>query len=330
MPHLENHVLHNHHLRSDSTLHVIGVVSNPARWNSRYRIAREWIKAMEETKNVKLHIVEMAFGDRYHEIGETGNPNHLLLRSKSEIWLKEAMINIGVRTLLPVDWKYLAWIDMDVFFRDPNWAIETIHHLQHFPVLQPWSQCIDIGPDGNIASTHDSFGHLQQKGLTKANWMSRADNPAGYGIADPYGHTGYAWACTRAFWEQVCGLMDFPILGSADHHMARAMVGRVVTTIHNGMTMSFFRKCKEWEDRAVRVTNNQVGYLPGRVEHMWHGSKKNRYYTERWKILVNHKYDPDKDLMRDSQGLPLLVGKPNLEHEIHKYNLSRMEDSSDQ
>lgn len=38
-----------------------------------------------------------------------------------------------------------------------------------------------------------------------------------------YGHTGYVWACTRYFWENVGGLMDFCILGSADHNMALAM-----------------------------------------------------------------------------------------------------------
>src|ERR1700690_3208800 len=321
MTHLVNHVLENHHLQSDSTLHVVGVVSNPARWNSRYRIAREWIKAMEETKNVKLYVAETAYGDRFHEIVETGNPNHLPLRSRSEVWLKEAMINLGVRDLLPRNWKYVSWIDMDVFFRDPNWAIETIHHLQHFHVVQPWSQCVDLGPVGNILSTFNSMGYLQQAGI------KIQQNPS---EPYPYGHSGFAWAATREFWEQSGGLMSFPLLGSSDHHMAWSFLGDVDSTIHGGISESFFRRCREWQSKVLRLTNKQIGYVPGRIEHQWHGNKKKRFYRERWQILVDHNFDPDTDIMIDAQGLPTLINKPELEHAIHKYNLSRLEDGIDE
>ena len=127
---------------SDDTLHVIGVVSNPVRYHSRYRLARDWMAHMEATPHVKLTMVEAAFGDRHHEVTE-GRPEHIRLRTKSEIWCKESMINIGIRSVIgryPTA-KYFAWIDADIEFHDPNWALETIHQLQHFDVVQPWSDC---------------------------------------------------------------------------------------------------------------------------------------------------------------------------------------------
>lgn len=315
--HIANQI-RNAGLRSDNTLHVIGVCSNPVRYHSRYRLAREWHEHMAATPNVRLHMVEAAFGDRHHEVTTSENVDHLLLRTKSEIWIKENMINLGVRHLLPRDWRYVAWVDADVFFRDPNWAQETIHQLQHFPVVQPWQQCVDLGALGNIMQTFQSFGFLHQRGVKKQKWN---------GEPYEYGHSGFAWAATRGWWEATGGLIDFAILGSADHHMAWAMINEVGSTIHGGMAPSFFRRCLEWQRRTMHSTQKQVGFTPGRIEHGFHGPKKRRYYRERWQILVDNGFDPDRDLTYDDQGMVQLVGKPALEQAIRLYNRSRYEDS---
>lgn len=317
MQHLANQI-HRPTLCADNTLHVVGVVSNPCRYHSRYRLAREWQEAMLATPNVELHMVEAAFGDRQHEVTEVGDAAHLQLRTRSEIWIKENLINLGVRHLLPRDWKYVAWVDADVFFEDPHWAQETLHQLQHFAVVQPWQQCADLGHLGGIMQVHQSFGFLHQRGVRK---QRNSSEPY------PYGHSGFAWACTRAFWEAVAGLMDFCVLGSADHHMAWAMTGDVGATIHKRMTPSFFSLCEAWQRRALRLTKGEVGFVPGFIKHGFHGPKKRRYYRERWQILVDHKFDPEHDLMHDDAGLVQLVGKPALEQAIRQYNRSRFEDS---
>jgi hypothetical protein len=318
--HIVNHIC-KPHLREDSTLHVIGVCSNPVRYHSRYRIAREWIKHMFETPNVQLHIVETAFGDRHHELELPPGVNVLHLRTHSELWIKEAMINLAVRHLLPKDWKYVAWIDMDVFFRDPHWALETIHQLQHFQIVQPWQTCADLGPQGGSFQDFRSFGFQHQRRVPKQKWPAQPY---------PYAHSGFAWACTRKFWENIVqfgGLIWWAILGSADHHMAFACIGEVQDTVHGKMSAGFKRRAQEWQQAVMRVTHGEVGFTPGRIEHMFHGPKKRRYYRERWQLLIDHGFCPDKDLVLDSQGLPILCGKPRLEQAIRMYNRSRFEDS---
>lgn len=331
--HLVNHIMYPE-LISDSTLHVIGVCSNPVRYHSRYRLAREWIKAQVATANVQLHIVEAAFGDRHHELKDLCTElgvDFYPLRIKSESWIKESLINVGMRRVLGMQnhARYFAWIDMDVFFREPGWALETIHQLQHFEVVQPWQDCADLGPHGGISRHFRSFGYQHQRRAPKQKHPSQKQYE--------YAHSGFAWACTRAFAEQMWGaggsngpLMDFAILGSADHHMAFAMIGETKDTIHGMMHPSFFRRCYEWQDRALRITKGEVGFTSGRIEHMWHGKKSRRYYRERWQILVDHEYDPDKDLIHDVQGLVTLVGKPALEQAIRLYNRSRLEDGIDE
>lgn len=311
-----------HDLVSDSTLHVVTMVSNPARFHSRYRIFREWADAMRATANVKLHVAEIAFGDRHHEVtGQVQGASELQLRTSHEIWHKENAINLAVRHLLPPDWRYVAWVDADVFFSTPNWALETIHALQHYPVVQPWSEVLDLGPHGNVLNMFRSFGSVIQRGLRPQRYSD-----------EPYifGHSGFGWACTRHFWENVGGLMDFPILGSSDHHMCFAMINDAKYSVHGKMTPAFLKKVLDWQTLAYRQTSGHVGYVPGRAEHRWHGPKVARRYRERWQILIDHKFDPDQDLRRDAQGLLCLVGKPHLAEAVRRYFRERNEDSIDE
>lgn len=313
----------NPELVHDNTLHIIGVISNPVRYQSRYRIAREWITHMAATKNVHLTIVETAYGDRQHElkeICESLGVDYIPFRTHSGIWIKENMINMAYKfiTCKYPGASYFGHIDADVFFTNPEWAQEAMHQLQHFCVIQPWSDCVDLGPSGEIIQAFKSFGHQHQKRVKKQTHPSQPYQ---------YAHSGFAWCWRREFWEIVRGLMDWPILGSGDHHMAFAMVGDIMQTIHAGMHKHFFEMGKDWQARAIQATKKEVGFVMGRIEHCFHGPKNRRFYRERWQILVDHGFDPKNDLMYDRQGIIQLKGKPELEHAVHAYNLSRHEDS---
>ncbi len=316
--HLVSHV-ENKQLVTNNVLHVVGVISNTERYNSRYRLAREWIKEMSNTPHVKLYIVELAYGDRAFEITDPCNPNHLQLRTNQVLWHKENMINLGVKHLLPLDWKYMSWVDMDVFFRNPNWAQEAMHQMQSYPLIQPWSDAIDLGFQGNVLKHFQSFCWVHRKRLQK---QTHPEQPY------TYAHSGFAWACTRYFWENVKGLLDFSILGSADHHMAWASIGMVRFSVHKGMSQDFKNRCNEWQALACKVTNgDDIGVVKGRIEHGFHGPKARRRYRERWQILIDNNFEPSNDLRYNSAGLIKLHGKPHLAEEIREYMRCRHEDS---
>lgn len=320
--HLVEHVQHPE-LVSDSTLHVIVPISNTSRYQSRLRLFRECEERMLRHRNLRLYTVEVAFADRHHEVTVGDNPQHLMLRTKSEIWCKEASINLAVRYLLPRDAKYICWSDGDVEFRNENWALETLHQLQHFDVVQPWQDALDLGPTGNVMQSFKSFGFLRQS-QPNVPLQTRATQPY------PYGHSGFAWACTRRFWEATRGLLDYAILGSADHHMAHGMIGNGASTVHGDLGPSYVQGVLDWQRRATRITHGQVGFVQGRIEHHFHGSKRSRGYQTRWQILVDHKFDPVEDTCYDEQGLIQLAGKPDLEAAVRHYNRSRNEDGVDE
>lgn len=318
--HLVSHIK-NPSLQSDNTLHVVGVIQNAVRWHSRYRLFRHWAREMLQTENVILHVVEAVHGDRRPECApENGEYSYYHVKTRSEIWLKENLINLGVRHLLPSNWKYLAWVDCDVSFRNPRWALDSLHHLQHYQIIQPWSDAVDLTFDGGVHKHFQSFGYYCAKKIPQA---PSGKNP--YGLK--YGHTGFAWACTRYFYENVEKLLDFAILGAADNHMAWGCLGGTINTMNPEVTDGYKTAALAWQEKAKFACSEIVGYSPGRIEHHFHGPKSRRQYWDRWKILVKYKFDPLKDLKYDHQGVLRLKGKHKLEQAVMHYNRERYEDS---
>lgn len=338
MPHISNQIRNPGVTDGNNTLYVIAVCSNPARFHSRYRLARKCIEKLVKTENVHLTVVEAAYGARKHELADDCaefGADHIPLHIHQEIWVKEPMINVGARNIFAKfpQAKYICWVDMDIEFRNPHWAQETLHQLQHFHVVQPWQSVSNLGPDGNIMKIYHSVGEMCRKGVPPlGNYSRDGKNGKKRYSGDPYifGHCGYAWACTRQFWENVQGLIDFAILGSADHHMALGCRGYYSHSVHSMMGGNFKELIHAWQRRAMQLTHGHIGWVKGRIEHFFHGSMPKRNYVGRWEILVKHNFDPVLDLQRDSQGLITLVGKPQLEHDIKMYNRHRCEDSIDE
>lgn len=312
-------------------LHVISVVSNPVRYASRYRLYRDF-QAHMQAAAVTHHTVEMLFGARPCEVTRPETLQHLQVQSFDEIWHKEAMINIGIAAL-PADWEYVAWIDADVSFANPNWALETVHQLQHYMLVQMFSRAIDLGPRHETLKSHAGFAYMYHQ--------NGCNPPEGRGYTPYYGnpgrgvfwHPGFAWAARREAIDHLGQLMDFPILGSADHHMAMALIGQAARTIYKGASRGYREQILDWEARAERHIQRDIGYVDGTLLHHWHGKKEDRRYTTRWRILTENRFDPRTDLKRDWQSLwQLRVEDPRqrrLRDQIRAYFRQRNEDSID-
>lgn len=344
----------NKHLEKD--FYVISVITNPERFKTRARLFKEFMHRMERY-NVKLYVVEGAYGDRDFEVTDANNPCHIQVRTDSEIWHKENLINIGI-SRLPNNWKYVAWIDGDIDFVRPDWVMETLHELQHTPVVQMFTDALDMGPDHEVLTLFKSFAYCYKNGLPRKatstpvrdstdptvlvndvvnppNIVQAIAPPSGlYGLGNQvspgtYWHPGYAWAATREAINIMGGLIDFAIVGAGDHHMACCLIGEAQRSIPNGLHDNYKQGILAWEKRAARLHKN-IGYVRNTIYHFWHGKKRNRKYKERWEILTSNNFDPIKDIHRDWQGvLSLHPSNIELRDEIRNYFQSRNEDSID-
>jgi hypothetical protein len=323
-------------------LHVIAAVCNPQRYESRYRLAREAIDRFQKA-GAAVWVVEVAFGDRGFAVTDPADPRHIRLRTADELWHKESMQNVALAHLsrqVP-DWRYVAFVDADVQFARPDWALETVHLLQHYVVLQMFSQAQDLLPSydpfpagGGLYTGYAACYRRRprRRGLDQTPVYDRPITPAVAG--GDHWHPGYAWAWRRDALDAVGGLLDTAILGAGDRHMAAALVGRVDQTLHPGLHSTYRRSLHRWQMRAERVIRRNVGVMDGLLLHYWHGAKASRGYLDRWRILVRNRYDPDVDVARDAQGLLRLVDTGEarsiaLRDDIRAYFASRNEDSID-
>jgi hypothetical protein len=300
---------------------------------------REFINRISKEENVILYIVELIYSQvdnikknkclKYclnccccgnknipinkYVITDSSNKNHLQLKSDTPIWHKENMINLGVQ-LLPSNWKAMAWIDADIEFDNNNWALDTLKILNGTKdIVQLFSHCVDMDKDELTMNIFSSFGFNFCK--------NKNYNTKGF----DYWHSGYAWAITRKAYEKIGGLYDKGILGSGDKIIALAIINKVQSFFNSNYHPDYNQSMVDYQ---VKAKSLRLGYVPGIIRHYYHGTKKNRQYTERWQILIKHQYSPNLHLKYDSDGIlvPRLICPPKLKEDIMTYFKERKED----
>ena len=312
-------------------LWVFTARANPLRWKAPHRNWEKFAAAIL-AGGVNLVVVECAYGDETFACtsppiapDDAARFHHIGVRAKTRGWIKENLLNIGIQRTPEA--QYIAWVDADVIFRRPDFGAATVNELQHYDIIQMWGDAYDLGPDGEHLQHHVSFCH---------QWFNRqplVPSAARFWQSDggpyAYPHSGYAWAITRSAYDQVGGLFEIGGMGSGDHHMALGLAGLADRSMPNGTGENYRAEVMLWQQRARQHINGNAGYLPGTVEHLFHGKKADRGYISRWDMFLKHGFDPRTDLKRNSFGvLEFALNKPELRHEFDLYLRSRNEDGS--
>ena len=299
----------------EDKLHVIAVISNPCLFVKRYILFKEFMYRLQnEEPNVNLYIVELTYGNQKFIITDPKNPCHLQLNTKIPLWHKENMINLGVKKLLPDNWKAFAWIDADVEFESSTWALDTLKILNGYKdIVQIWSHCVDMDNNGTTMRVFNSAGYQYSKGHKHC------------GLGVNYWHPGYAWAITRNAYEKIEKLYDSAILGSGDNIMMLSLLGNGIKSVTSESTDEYKQSIIDYEKKMSTL---RFGYVPGTLYHYYHGSKQNRKYTERWQILSEENYNPLTFIKYDDNGLiiPTSIFSEALQLKIFNYFQERNED----
>jgi len=337
-------------------LHVVTALFNPLRYHARYRNYRAFEKHVTDAGAV-LITVECAFGGRPFEITDPANPHHVQVRTNDELWLKENLLNLGL-SRLPADAEYVAAIDADMAFTRTDWVQETLQVLQHHPVAQMFSAITYLGPNSEPLHTMPSFAEcwisgqpirmpsndgLVQKEIFFSRWKPEAIEMAtGYGemtelnvARGTWGQPGGAWAYRRKALDEVGGLLDCAILGSADTLMIFGVLGKAVEYIQeDGFSHGYSAEIVEWGRRSQAAFRQNIGVVRGGALHYWHGNMKDRRYGLRNRVLRDSIYDPRHDLKKDTQGVYCLHDDGSarfvrLRDDLRSYFDGRNEDSND-
>lgn len=277
----------------DEALWVITTYFNSHNYRSRRQNYDRFIESLQRI-GVPILTMECAFGDAPFALPPSVAVKKL--RSPSILWQKERLLNIALQELPPTA-KKVAWIDADLLFENPRWHVEALQLLENHSVVQLFDSVVCL-PRG-----HDSYNGVGDTSRGFCAQIATSPNSVqkGWGA---HGHTGYAWAARREVLEAF-GLFDLFLSGGADHLMAHGLLGDIDSNCVRdmiGLNTALYRKYEQWAKIAFSACQGNLGHVPGRIFHLWHGDFKDRKYHLRCQELKALKFDPDTDLALSHNG----------------------------
>ena len=219
------------------------------------------------------------------------------VRASADLWQKERLLNLALHQV-PDKCTKIAWLDADLLFENPDWAVLASEALNKYKVVQLGHRIIRL-PRG-----------LHAFNGTGACWDSFASIYLKYphallsGDFGKHGHTGFGWAANRSLLNEV-GLYDACVAGGGDHVMAHAFcgdwdspcLGRMM-----GTGSAWHRHAIQWANRAYPFVRARVGAVEGHILHLWHGELPSRKHMGRYETLKEAQFDPEVDLEVDEFG----------------------------
>jgi hypothetical protein len=294
----------------DSSLGVVCCYFNPIGYKSRYDNFIEFYSSLK--KQIKsVHVIEMDSPLRLPE--EIGSK---LVSSKSILWYKENLLNIGISDLLDDGYENIAWLDSDIFFHDSFWVKDTVDCLNNYNLCQLFSRALKISENESCHTGCVRYWH-ETGNIYPLNTFC---------------HTGYAWAA-RSECLKKCLLYDKGIVGGGDSLIWFGSFDGVVNIFEllqphpifklniNAYIMNYL----DWSEKWGKVINGEVSYVYNNIRVPNQGSNYSKQYIARYNILLENKFSPKKDLIYNNNILECTNEK--LQKDILKYFNSRKEDS---
>ncbi len=282
------------HYDAPKDLWVVSAYFDSEGYANKMQALQAYLSVMEQS-GIPMLVVEGAFGR--HPFLLPKSDKILQVRCPSVMWQKERLLNLAIEHL-PNSCRKVAWLDTDIFFENPHWAIETAKLLDNFPIVQPFDLVLWL-PKG--------AKQFRGRGIAWSGFAAVAHNHPGLflsGDFDKHGHSGYAWAARKDL-IQKHGLYDRSIAGSGDHLMAHAMMGDLSSpcvTNSVGAANPFRDSFHAWAKPFHRDVRSKVGFVKGAVLHRWHGDRKKRNYYKRMVGLLARSYNPSLDVRVSSSG----------------------------
>lgn len=293
-----------------------------------YRRRLENYHTFRQRLTVPLLTVELSF-DEHFQLGHDDADIVLQLHGRDVMWQKERLLNVALH-LVPDSCEHIAWLDCDVVFESSDWPERARLALDRFALLRLFHKRHDLSPGelpGQLCcnSMQPMDNAVVQERATEEAMSQPAAAPL-LGRNTP----GLAWAARRDVLEQH-GLYDACILGSGDRAMLCAALGQfdyVAQTLR--MNTRRLEHYLAWARPFFASVGGQVGYIHGRLFHLWHGDRSERAYRERHGLLDRYDFDPYIDITVDRDGCWRWNSeKRDLHESVRRYFQSRREDGTD-
>lgn len=289
---------------------------NPVKYKRRLQNFYKFRSAL----SVPLIVIELSF-DGSFEISMNDADIVIHLNGGAILWQKECLLNIALQSV-PQGVEQIAWLDCDIIFENQNWESLAIEKLKKYPIIQLFSELVGLEKNESELFWKNKSNSVSRFGVVSSIHADKVR------ITDLNGYPpGGAWAARRDLLVKH-GFYDAMIIGGGDRAMVCAMYGRFNDAI-KVLCLNQNRKIHylQWAIPYYRTVNGMVGYIPGRIFHMWHGDIVHRVYKERHKALELLGLDIEKQLYKNQSGVWNWVDcNDPVKNLLAKYFSNRLED----
>jgi len=262
------------------------------------KLLMNYLYTVEKLKlaNIPYFTLELCFDkpeikDAFHVTG------------RDALFHKESLFRL-LEKKIPAEFTKLCCMDCDILFQNVDWYNETSALLSSFEVVQPFETCKWLD------STYQTVT-LERRGVARAVATDQMT------IYDSKLHPGFVWAFQRA-WYVRNGFYDLSITGSGDTLSAAAWMN--VDFPPNYLQRAYAKTYADYR-RSLKIPS--MTYLPGTIEHLWHGTKENRKYMDRHNILKG--VDELMDILEIHDGI-LSVKDDRVKEALRAYFVGRFDD----
>jgi hypothetical protein len=266
-----------------------------------YRRRRENFRLFRQELNVPLVAVELSYSGDF-ELGEDDADIMVRVQGRDVMWQKERLLHAAIAAL-PDSCRYVACLDCDLVFADADWAERTRDMLDQFALVQPFSQVhwmpAEWRPGGEPTApsvTLRPTARMIADGMSPAQCLGSP--PVHIGCA-----SGFAWAARRELLDRV-GLYDACIIGGGDAALVRAAYGHFDDAVRQQfMNEARGEHYRAWAEPFYDAVRSSVGCVDGNLLHLWHGSREDRHYFDRYQRFEPFQFDPVADIAVDDSGV---------------------------
>jgi hypothetical protein len=276
-----------------------------------YKLLEDNYHRFVQALPAELHLwtIELDYGDAPFRL--PNGPRMLRVRGDSRhvLWQKERLLNLAIDAL-PSDVDSVAWLDTNLIWLNRDWVTEARQLLHRYNAVQLFEHVVDSDREGRLGQRFPGHIHARTSSLK-------------------YGRPGGAWATRREVLTG--GLYGRNVVGGGDTAVIFAWEGRDLPQSSNHGT-AWESQYRDWATHAFDQVRGSLACVSGDVVHLYHESRPNRQYVERYKILHENAFDPARDVEIDPEtgllqwSVAARKRKPGLVGRVAEYFEGRQDD----
>ncbi len=270
---------------------------------------------------VPLLAVELSFDGRF-DLSSCDADLLIRVHGTDVLWQKERLLNLALAGL-PASCDTVAWLDCDIVFLRPDWAMEARLRLEDYALVQPFEIFYHLPRDvsvseylpGSLEGGYYSLAHHISKGLVPVDVFRIPGSSQKYRYAP-----GLAWVARRDLMQKH-SLYDAMIIGGNDKALVSAACGHCAEfSAGLGLLSQHHRHYCAWAVPFYEAVRASVGYIGGDILHLWHGNVQNRMYGAKEIALSSFLFDPETDIALNRHGVwSWNSNKPELHAFLRRY-----------